>query len=68
MDGETALMVKPGDVKGVADSIARLADDPKLRESLGRNVRRAAEEKHTWIMNAAKVVSVVTGGHGDVPR
>jgi glycosyltransferase involved in cell wall biosynthesis len=41
--GENALVVEPGDVRGVRDALTALAADPILRERLGRGgVRTAA--------------------------
>jgi glycosyltransferase involved in cell wall biosynthesis len=44
-DGVTGLLVPPGDETALAAAILRLAGDPSLRESLGRNGRRAVEER-----------------------
>jgi glycosyltransferase involved in cell wall biosynthesis len=54
--GRSALMVKPGDVQGLADAIIKLADDPALRAKLGANAREDAVNKHTWVKNADRVV------------
>jgi glycosyltransferase involved in cell wall biosynthesis len=35
VDGETGILLDPGDVEGQADAIYRLADDPALRQKLG---------------------------------
>jgi glycosyltransferase involved in cell wall biosynthesis len=44
VDGETGLLVEPGDVGSLAESFARLAADPDLRRQLGEaGARRAAE-------------------------
>ena len=43
IDGETGLSVAPYDVEGWKAAIARLRDDPALRERLGRNARRWVE-------------------------
>ena len=46
-DGETGLLVPPGDVEALADAFRRLADDPSLRATLGRNAREAALREHS---------------------
>jgi glycosyltransferase involved in cell wall biosynthesis len=38
--GENGLLVEPGDIDGLADSIRLLADDPGLRARLGEEARR----------------------------
>lgn len=43
-DGETGLLVEPGDVKGLAGAIRELAVNVGLRERLGRGARRHVEE------------------------
>lgn len=58
-DGETAAMFEPGNVDDLTDTIKRLADNPALRERLGKNAREAAIADHTWKQNAAKVADFV---------
>jgi glycosyltransferase involved in cell wall biosynthesis len=43
-DGETGLLVEPGDVDGLAAALRRLAADPALRRRLGEAGRARAEE------------------------
>jgi glycosyltransferase involved in cell wall biosynthesis len=38
-DGETGVVVPAGDARALGDAIARLLDDPGLREQLGRRAR-----------------------------
>jgi colanic acid biosynthesis glycosyl transferase WcaI len=42
-DHECGITTRPGDVKGLVSSILGLAEDPSVRERLGRNARRYAE-------------------------
>lgn len=46
-DGESGILVKPGDSESLADAIGRLADDPGLRSRMGFRGRAFAEQ-HTW--------------------
>jgi glycosyltransferase involved in cell wall biosynthesis len=45
VDGETAVLVPPGDVLAMRDAIVRLMEDPHERRRLGRNARQAVEER-----------------------
>jgi glycosyltransferase involved in cell wall biosynthesis len=44
-DGQTGVLVSPGDIAAIADAMARLADNPALRRSLGEAARRAIGER-----------------------
>jgi len=46
-DGETGLLVDPGDVAGVADALLRLLTEPDLAIQMGR-ANRLWAEKLTW--------------------
>ena len=56
VDGETALLGEPGNVRELAVQIVRLIEDRELRERLGRRARQVAESEHTWVHNARRVV------------
>lgn len=45
VEGETGLLVTPGDEKSLRDAITRLLQDPSERKRLGRNARSAAMEQ-----------------------
>jgi glycosyltransferase involved in cell wall biosynthesis len=45
VDGETGILVPPGDVAALADAIARVLTDADLRTSFGAAGRRRAEER-----------------------
>ena len=55
--GKTALLVKPGDARMLAEAIQQLASDSKLRVELGQNAREAALARHTWRQNARRVLA-----------
>jgi glycosyltransferase involved in cell wall biosynthesis len=56
VDGETALLVEPGDVEELRAAMVRLVEDEELRKRLGASAREVAEREHTWIRNAQRVL------------
>jgi glycosyltransferase involved in cell wall biosynthesis len=56
VDGESGLLVEPGDHLGLARAIEKLADDAELRQRLGANARSTVVEFYTWKQNAARVL------------
>ena len=56
VDGETALLVEPGDIRELKEALVRLVDDKGLREALGVKAREVAEREHTWRHNARRVL------------
>jgi glycosyltransferase involved in cell wall biosynthesis len=44
IDGETALVVAPGDATAMAEAICRLLGDPKLRDRIASAGRRRASQ------------------------
>ena len=59
-NGESALLVAPDDAEALRDAILKLVDDACLRLSLGRAARQAAENRHTWLQNAERVLAGLT--------
>jgi glycosyltransferase involved in cell wall biosynthesis len=57
-DGETGLLVEPGDPEELAIAIRRLLDDPTLRERIGDAGRRRVLEQFTWAAAARRTVDV----------
>jgi glycosyltransferase involved in cell wall biosynthesis len=55
-DGETGLLITPGDSMAMAAQILRLAGDPQLRQRLGDSARREVLAMHTWARNAEEIV------------
>lgn len=56
VDGETALLVEPGNVAELTAAILKLVESEILRERLGANARTVAEREHTWEHNAQRVL------------
>ena len=55
-DGETALLVEPGNAHELRDAILHLAEARELRETLGARARQVAIDSHTWQRNAQKII------------
>jgi glycosyltransferase involved in cell wall biosynthesis/O-antigen/teichoic acid export membrane protein len=45
LEGETGLLVAPGDIDGLVRALARLGDDPALRRQMGARARAFALER-----------------------
>ncbi len=56
VNGETALLVEPGDVGELKTAILKLAQSEELRKRLGTKAREVAEREHTWTRNAQRVL------------
>jgi glycosyltransferase involved in cell wall biosynthesis len=63
VDGETALLVQPGNVAELAGAIVKLVESESLRAQLGANAREVAEREHTWVHNAQRVLQAYTDLH-----
>ncbi|HEU4419491.1 MAG TPA: glycosyltransferase family 4 protein [Planctomycetota bacterium] len=55
-DGETGLLVEPGNAAELAAAVRRLRDDAELRVRLARGARSEVERRHTWRMRAAAIL------------
>jgi glycosyltransferase involved in cell wall biosynthesis len=57
-DGETGLLIEPGNANQMADQIVRLVEDPALRERLGQAGRVYVTAHHTWKQNAQTIEQI----------
>jgi glycosyltransferase involved in cell wall biosynthesis len=57
-DGETGLLVPPGDPGSIADAVRRLAADPAWASRLGAAARRLAEKEFTRPVSAARFAAL----------
>lgn len=55
-DGETALLVEPGEAPALASAITVLAESAEMRTRLGVSARQAVIAGHTWKHNAQRVL------------
>jgi glycosyltransferase involved in cell wall biosynthesis len=68
---DCGICVDPTDPAAVADAIQSVIDDPGMARRMGANGRRAAVQKYTWEVEAAKLTSLyaelteVPRGRGD---
>ena len=58
-DGETGILVPPGDAHALADAIGRLHDDPALRARLGEAARARVERDFDLRRNAAALAPLL---------
>jgi len=57
-DGETGLLVKPGDTDGLAEALIKLLNNKQFRATLGQNGRRFVNANYTWDISAKKMLEV----------
>ena len=57
-DGETGVLVSPGDTSALANAVRRLIADRSLRQALGMRASAEARRAHTWPQRAAEIVDL----------
>jgi colanic acid/amylovoran biosynthesis glycosyltransferase len=57
-DGVDGLLVAPADIEGMASAIARLLDDPALRESLGKAGRVRVQDNYEASKSADRLADI----------
>lgn len=57
VDGETALMVPPGDVDALSEKLGVLICSPEMCQKLGIAARAQAEKDHTWQRHTEKILN-----------
>lgn len=67
-DGESALLVPPGDAGALAAAIMRLRDDPALRQKLAANARALVLAHYTWDARAGMILEHLTPQPHDVEK
>jgi glycosyltransferase involved in cell wall biosynthesis len=61
-DGETGVLLAPGDVGAWASALSALLADPARRQRMGAAARARAEAKFTWAACARDLEAVLLGG------
>jgi len=56
-DGETAILVEPGNIDRLVDGILKLVKDSHLREKLGGKAREEVVENYTWQKNIERLIT-----------
>ena len=59
-EGDTGLMVSPGDVDGLANRINQLADDPDLRQKMGAAAGRRARREFSLVRHVDLMERILT--------
>jgi glycosyltransferase involved in cell wall biosynthesis len=57
-DGQTGLLIPPGDAAALADAARELAADERLRRDLGAAAATETRASHTWKQRAAEIVEL----------
>ena len=55
---QCGICVPPTDVEKIREAAQKLLDEPELSEQLGKNGRRAVEEKYNWEQEKIKLIAL----------
>lgn len=55
IDGETGILIQPGNIEDLKNAILKLASDKELRERMGQAGRRRVEQEFSWDKSAEKL-------------
>jgi glycosyltransferase involved in cell wall biosynthesis len=58
-DGETGVLIEPGNVDALEGALSQLVSDPTLRTRLGQAAHDLAHQKHDARANAARIVALM---------
>ncbi len=58
-NGETGLLVPPGDPHAFAEALRRLRDSPRLRSKLGRRARQSIEQRFSLNASVERLAEVI---------
>ena len=61
VDGETALLVKPGDAAELAEKVRRLRANPQLQHALGERAQQEAFARHGWEWRVKTILNSLPG-------
>lgn len=64
LEGETGLLVPPGDPRSLGQALIALADDPVRAAAFGRAGREAVERRWTWEATAERIVAALSDRSG----
>jgi glycosyltransferase involved in cell wall biosynthesis len=67
VDGETGILVPPGDVAALRDALERLLGDRELRRRMGEAGRRRAAEHFSWDAVTRRIVELYARYAGKKP-
>jgi glycosyltransferase involved in cell wall biosynthesis len=64
VDGVTGYLTPRNSPQGLADSVLKLAGEPRLREEMGKKGRERVEELFSFEKNQAEILELITRNNG----